>query len=71
MDKVFKCELKEKTGLVRETFYRVGESAGEIMATLSRYQWPKGDWHIKEDDEWDDVDEYEADDVDFIAEALR
>ena len=42
---LYKCVLV-KGDLVKELFYREGESAEQIKKELESFQWPKGRWLI-------------------------
>lgn len=44
---MYRCTLINK-GIVRECFFRRGESAGAILKTLKMFHWLRGRWIIEE-----------------------
>lgn len=44
---MYRCTLVNK-GIVRECFFRRGESAAAVLETLKMFRWPRGQWIIEE-----------------------
>ncbi len=43
---MYRCTLINK-GIVRECFFRRGESAAAVLGVLKTFQWPRGHWVIE------------------------
>ncbi len=45
--KQYYCKLVDYRGFRKESFYRDGESAQDVLNSLQMFQYPKGTWTIE------------------------